>query len=184
MCCFVEMFMGYSINDMGLHDHCFIHGTYVWFYHGYCHRFSSMAFNHTIQPPHHISKFIYLRSTVALYYWVYKYTSVDINTPYRRFKCIVVGIFVIIYIVYATVFYICIITYICLRYFTYLYIHMYLTPIFICIYVHILIHIFVFSRHYILTAHVFATTSETACNGRTDVRFNTFKIFNLIEHFR
>nr|DAM64240.1 MAG TPA: hypothetical protein [Caudoviricetes sp.] len=29
---------------------------------------------------------IYLRSTVVLIYWVYKYTTVDVNTPYRRFK--------------------------------------------------------------------------------------------------
>nr|DAM64251.1 MAG TPA: hypothetical protein [Caudoviricetes sp.] len=52
---------------------------------------------------------------------------------------------------------------ICPRYFTYRYI--YITPIFICICVHILIHIFVFSRHYILTAHVFTTTCQTAIHS-------------------
>nr|DAT71523.1 MAG TPA: hypothetical protein [Caudoviricetes sp.] len=41
----------------------------------------------------------------------------------------------------------------------------------------------VFSRHYILTAHVLATTCETACNQRTFVHFNIFKIFHLIENF-
>ena len=170
--------MGYSIDNLWLHDHYFIHGTYVWFYHGYCHRFSSMVFNHKIQPPHHATELIYLRSTVALYYWVYKYTTVDINTLYRLFKCIVVGIFVVIYVILHGFLHLYIFICIYPRYFTYLYIHMYLTPIFICIYVHILIHIFVFSRHYILTARVFATTCETACNQRTDVRFNAFKIFD------
>lgn len=71
-----------------------------------------MVFNHTIQPPHHATELIYLRSTVALCYWVYKYTTVDINTPYRRFKCIVVVIFVVIYVLLSTDFFICIYLYV------------------------------------------------------------------------
>ena len=142
-----------------------------------------MALNHTIQPPHHTIELIYLRSTVVLVYGVYKYTTVDVNTPYRRFKLILWWFFAVIYVVYATDFFICI--YLCVYVHGILYIiHIYLTPIFICICVHILIHIFVFSRHYIMTAHVFATACQTACNQRTDVRFNTFKIFHLIENFR
>ena len=135
---------------------------------------STIRYNHRI-----ISiELIYLRSTVVLICVVYKYTTVDINTPYIRFKCIVVVIFVVIYVLFSTDFFICIYLYVYVHGILYMYIYIYLTPIFICICVHILIHIFVFSRHYILTAHMFATTCETACNQRTDVRFNTFKIFD------
>lgn len=124
-------------------------------------RHSTTRYNHRIIP----LKFIYLRYTVVLICVVYKYTAVDINTPYRRFKPILwcfllsymwytprIFSFVYIYMYMSTVFYI--------------YIYIYLTPIFICICVHILIHIFVFSRHYILTARVFATTCETAIHSK------------------
>ena len=135
----------------------------------------------TIQYNHRIIsiELIYLRSAVVLVYWVYKYTTVDVNTPYRRFKCIIVGFFVIIYVLYATDFFICIYLYVYIHGILHMYIYIYLSHL---LYIHsyILIHIFVFSRHYILTAHVFATTCETACNQRTDVRFNTFKIFDII----
>lgn len=130
------------------------------------------------------TELIYLRSVVVLVYGVYKYTAVDVNTPYRRFK-LILWCFLLLYMWYTPrIFYLYIFICICPRYFIYVYIHIYLTPIFICICVHILIHIFVFSRHYIVTAHVFATTCDTASNQRTDVRFNTFKIFHLIEYFR
>lgn len=59
---------------------------------------STIRYNHRII----FTEFIYLRSTVVLICWVYKYTTVDINTPYRRFKCIVVVIFVIIYVLFST----------------------------------------------------------------------------------
>lgn len=134
---------------------------------------STTRYNHRIIP----LKFIYLRYTVVLICGVYKYTTVDIDTPYRRFRCIVVVIFVVVYVLFSTDFFICI--------YLYVYVHGILPidtyishPFFIHICVHILIHIFIFSRHYILTAHMFATTCETACNQRADVRFNIFKIFD------
>lgn len=136
---------------------------------------------HMFIRPHHTIKFIYLRCTVVFTYGVYKYTTVDINTPYKRFKSILWWFLLFIYMVYSTDFYICICRYMSTVF--YICIHIYLTPIFIHIYVHILIYIFVFSRHYILTARVFATTCKTACNQRTFVLFNTFKIFHLIENF-
>ena len=109
---------------------------------------------------------IYWRSAVVLICGVYKYTTVDIDTSYRRFKCIVVVIFVVIYVLFSTDFFICIYLYVNVHGILYMYIYIYLTPIFICICVHILIHIFVFSRHYILTAHMFATTCETAIHSK------------------
>lgn len=96
-----------------------------------------MATNHRTNTPHHVMEFIYLRYTVVLVYGVYKYTTVDINTPYRRFKLILWWFFAVIYVVYATdfliciyrymstVFYICIYTYISHPYF-YTYIHSYI----------------------------------------------------------
>lgn len=159
--------MGYSIDNLWMQDHCFTHGTYVWFYHGDHHSFfyqwhSTTRYNHRIT----FTELIYLRSTVALVYVIYKYTTVDIDTPYRRFRCTVVVIFVVIYVLFSTDFFICIYLYVYVYGIIYLYIHIYLTPIFICICVHILIHIFVFSRHYILTARVFATTCETAIHSK------------------
>lgn len=121
---------------------------------------STTRYNHRIIP----LKFIYLRSTVVLICGVYKYTAVDIYTPYRRFRCIVVVIFVVIYVLFSTDFFICI--YLCVYVHGILsIIHIYFTPIFICICVYILIHIFVFSRHYILTAHMFATACQTAIHS-------------------
>jgi hypothetical protein len=124
--------------------------------------YSTSRYNHRIT----FIELIYLRSAVVLVYGVYKYTTVDVNAPYRRFECIVVVIFVVIYVLFSTDFFICIYLYICPRYFIFVYIHISLTPIFICICVHILIHIFVFSRHYILTAHMFATTCQTAIHSK------------------
>lgn len=135
---------------------------------------STIRYNHRIT----FTEFIYLRSTVVFAYGVYKYTTVDVNTPYRRFKSILWWFFTVIYVVYATDFFICIYLYVYIHGILYMYIYIYLTPIFICICVHILIHVCVFSSYYILTARVFATTYQTACNQRTDVRFNTFKIFD------
>lgn len=122
---------------------------------------STTRYNHRIIP----LKFIYLRYAVVLICGVYKYTAVDIDTPYRRFKGIVVVIFVVIYVLFSTDFFICIYLYVYVHGILYMYIYIYLTPIFICICVHILIHIFVFSRHYILTARVFATTCQTAIHS-------------------
>lgn len=97
-------------------------------------------YNHRIT----FTEFIYLRYTVVLICVVYKYTTVDIDTPYRRFRCIVVVIFVVIYVLFSTDFFICIYLYVYVHGILYMYIYIYLTPIFICICVHILIHIFVF----------------------------------------
>lgn len=81
--------------------------------------YSTTRYNHRI-----ISiELIYLRSAVVLVYGVYKYTTVDINTPYRRFKCIVVVIFVVIYVLFSTdFFHLYIFMCICPRYFIYTYI--------------------------------------------------------------
>ena len=69
---------------------------------------STIRYNHRI-----ISiELIYLRSTVVFAYGVYKYTTVDVNTPYRRFKSILWWFFTVIYVVYATDFYICIYLYV------------------------------------------------------------------------
>lgn len=110
-------------------------------------------------------------------------TTVDFNTPYRRFKCIVVGIFIAIYMIYVTDFYIYIYLYVYVHGILYMYIYIYISPL---LYIHSYIdtYVLVFSSHYILTARVFATTCETVSNGRTFVHFNTFKIFHLIEYFR
>ena len=68
---------------------------------------------------------IYLRSTVVLVYWVYKYTTVDVNAPYKRFKRIIVVIFVVIYVLFSTDF-------------SFVYIYMYMSTVFyICIYTYI-----------------------------------------------
>lgn len=136
---------------------------------------STTRYNHRIIP----LKFIYLRYTVVLICGVYKCTTVDIYTPYRRFESILwwflllymlytprIFSFVYIYMYMSTVFYICIYTYISHPYF-YMYIRSYIDT-YVCF----------FSRHYILTAHMFATNCQTACNQQTDVRFNTFKIFD------
>lgn len=123
---------------------------------------STTRYNHRIT----FTELIYLRSTVVLAYGVYKYTTVDVNAPYKRFKCIVVVIFAVTYVLFSTDFFICIYLYVYVHGILYMYIHMYLTPIFIHIYVHILIHIFVFSRHYILTAHMFATSCTTPATSK------------------
>jgi hypothetical protein len=83
--------------------------------------YSTIRYNHRI-----ISiELIYLRSTVVLICVVYKYTTVDINTPYIRFKCIVVVIFVVIYVLFSTDF-------------SFVYIYMYMSTVFyICIYTYI-----------------------------------------------
>lgn len=82
---------------------------------------STTRYNHRI-----ISvELIYLRSVVVLFCGVYKYTTVDVNTPYRRFKCIVVVIFVVIYVLVSTDF-------------SFVYIYMYMSTVFyICIYTYI-----------------------------------------------
>ena len=132
--------------------------------------------------PHHTMKFIYLRCTVVFTYGVYKYTTVDINTPYKRFKSILWWFLLFIYMILSTDFYICICRYMSTVF--YICIYTYIShPFFICIYVYILIYIFVFSRHYILTARVFALPPAECCKSRTFVHFNTFKIFHLIENF-
>lgn len=127
--------------------------------------------------PHHTMKFIYLRYTVAFTYGVYQYTTVDINTPYKRFKSILWWFLLSIYMIYSTDFYIHIYLYVYVHGILHIYTHIYF-HLFFYTYNHILIHIFVFSRHYILTARAFATTCETACNQRTFVLFNTLGIFD------
>ena len=69
---------------------------------------STTRYNHRIT----FTELIYLRSAVVLICGVYKYTTVDIDTPYRRFRCIVVVIFVAIYVLLSTDFYICIYLYV------------------------------------------------------------------------
>lgn len=103
---------------------------------------STTRYNHRIT----FIELIYLRSTVVFVYWVYKYTTVDVNTSYKRFICIVVVISVVIYVLFSTDFFICIYLYAYVHGILYMYIYIYLTPIFICICVHILIHIFVFFK--------------------------------------
>ena len=94
---------------------------------------STTRYNHRIIP----LKFIYLRYTVVFVYWVYKYTTVDINTPYRRFKCIVVVIFVVIYVLLSTDFFICIYLYVYVHGILHMYIYIYISPHFLYIYVFI-----------------------------------------------
>lgn len=93
----------------------------------------------TIRYSHRIifTEFIYLRSTVVLICVVYKYTTVDINTPYRRFGCIVVVIFVVIYVVFSTDFSICIYLYVYVHGIIYIYICIYISPLFLYVYVFI-----------------------------------------------
>lgn len=87
---------------------------------------STIRYNHRI-----ISiELIYLRSTVVLICVVYKYTTVDINTPYIRFKCIVVVIFVVIYVLFSTDFFICIYLYVYVHGILHGYIYIYISPIF------------------------------------------------------
>lgn len=94
---------------------------------------STTRYNHRI-----ISiKLIYLRSTVVLVYGVYKYTTVDIDTPYRRFKSIVVVIFVVIYVLFSTDFFICIYLYVYVHGIIYIYIYIYISPLFLYVYVFI-----------------------------------------------
>lgn len=69
---------------------------------------STTRYNHRIT----FTELIYLRSTVVLICWVYKYTTMDINTPYRRFKSILWWFFVIIYVLYSTDFFIYIYLYV------------------------------------------------------------------------
>lgn len=121
--------------------------------------YSTTRYNHRIT----FTELIYLRSTVVFVYVVYKYTTVDINTPYRRFKLILWWFFLLLYMWYSPRIFSFVYIYMYMS--TVFYIHIYLTPIFICIYIHILIHIFVFSRHYILTAHIFATSCTTAIHS-------------------
>ena len=141
--------------------------------------YSTIRYNHRIMS----IELIYLRYTVVLICGVYEYTTVDINTPYKRFKSILWWFFVAIYVLFSTDFFICIYLYVYVHDILHIYIYV-LPPIFICIYVHILIHMCVFSSHYILTARVFARQPAERCKGRTFVHFNIFKIFHLIEHFR
>lgn len=79
---------------------------------------------------------IYLRSTVVLVYGVYKYTTVDVNAPYKRFKCIIVVIFVVIYMLFSTDFFICIYLYVNVHGILYMYIYIYLTHLlYMCSYI-------------------------------------------------
>lgn len=57
-------------------------------------------------------------------------TTVDINTPYRRFKCIVVVIFVVIYVLLSTDFFICIYLYVYVHGILHMYIYICISPIF------------------------------------------------------
>jgi len=94
---------------------------------------STTRYNHRII----FIKLIYLRSTVVLVYGVYKYTTVDIDTPYRRFKSIVVVIFVVIYVLFSTDFFICIYLYVYVHGIIYIYIYIYISPLFLYVYVFI-----------------------------------------------
>lgn len=80
--------------------------------------------------PHHTMKFIYLRCTVAFTYGVYKYTTVDINTPYKRFKSILWWFLLFIYMILSTDFYICIYLYVYVHGISYMYIYICISPIF------------------------------------------------------
>lgn len=135
---------------------------------------STIRYNHRIT----FTELIYLRSTVVFAYGVYEYTTVDINTPYRRFKCIVVVIFVVVYVVYSTDF-------------SFVYIYVYMSTVFyMCIYTYISHPFFyMYMCSYIDTYVCFfkALHIDRSCvrhdlrdpyNQRTDVRFNTFKIFD------
>lgn len=118
--------MGYSIDNLWLHKHCFNHRTYACFYHEDHHRFYQWVTNHRTNTPHHVMELIYLRSTVVFIYGVYKYTTVDINTPYRRFKLILWWFFLLLYMCYSP------------RIFSFVYIYMYMSTVFyICIYTYI-----------------------------------------------
>lgn len=84
---------------------------------------STTRYNHRIIP----LKFIYLRYAVVLICGVYKYTAVDIDTPYRRFKGIVVVIFVVIYVLFSTDFFICIYLYVNVHGILYMYRYIYIS---------------------------------------------------------
>ena len=86
-------------------------------------RHSTTRYNHRIIP----LKFIYLRYTVVLICVVYKYTAVDINTPYRRFKPIL-WCFLLSYMWYTP------------RIFSFVYIYMYMSTVF---YIYIYIYIYI-----------------------------------------
>lgn len=93
---------------------------------------STTLYNHRI-----ISiELIYLRSTVVFVYGVYKHTTVDIDTPYKRFKCIVVVIFVVIYMLFSTDFLFAYI-YIYMSTVFYICVYTYISPLFLYVYVFI-----------------------------------------------
>lgn len=93
---------------------------------------STTRHNHRIIP----LKFIYLRYTVVFVYGVYKYTTVDVNAPYKRFKCIVVVIFVVIYVLFSTDFFICIYLCVYVHGILYMYIYLYISPLlYMCSYI-------------------------------------------------
>lgn len=95
--------------------------------------YSTIRYNHRII----FTEFIYLRSTVVLICGVYKYTTVDIDTPYRQFRCIVVVIFVVVYVLFSTDFFICIYLYVYVHGILYMYICIYISPLFLYVYVFI-----------------------------------------------
>lgn len=93
---------------------------------------STIRYNHRII----FTEFIYLRYTVVLICGVYKYTIVDIDTPYRRFRCIVVVIFVVIYVLFSTDFFICIYLYVNVHGILYMYICIYISHLlYMCSYI-------------------------------------------------
>nr|DAT71524.1 MAG TPA: hypothetical protein [Caudoviricetes sp.] len=89
---------------------------------------------HMFIRPHHLMKFIYLHCTVVFTYVVYKYTTVDINTPYKRFKSILRWFLLFIYMILSTDFYICIYLYVYVHGILYMYIYIYISPLFLYIY--------------------------------------------------
>ena len=98
--------------------------------------YSTTRYNHRI-----ISiELIYLRSTVGLICVVYKYTTVDVNAPYRRFKSIL-RCFLLLYMWYTP------------RIFSFVYIYMYMSTVFYtCIYTYIshpFLYVYVFIYWYI-----------------------------------
>ena len=87
---------------------------------------STIRYNHRI-----ISiELIYLRSTVVFTYGVYKYTTVDINAPYKRFKSILWWFLLFVYMILSTDFYICIYLYVYVHGILHMYIYIYISPIF------------------------------------------------------
>ena len=129
--------MGYSIDDLWMQNHCSITEHTFDFTMDITTNFHlwqrTTYYNHRI-----ISiKLIYLRSAVVLVYGVYKYTTMDVNAPYKRFKCIVVVIFVVIYVLFSTDFFIYIYLYVYFHGTLYMYIYIYISPHFLYIYVFI-----------------------------------------------